>query len=73
MERQIIISKNMKVFEDIFSPLGFIRVHNSYLININKIEKYNKGDGGFVYLKEGIKIPVSQRRKELLMALFRKI
>lgn len=70
---KIVISKNMKVFEDMLSPLGFIRVHNSYLVNINKIEKYDKGDGGFIYVNGGTKIPVSQRKKELLMALFKKM
>ena len=70
---KIVISKNMKVFEDMLSPLGFIRVHNSYLVNINKIEKYDKGDGGFLYVSGGTKIPVSQRKKELLMTLFKKM
>ncbi len=72
-DTKIVISKNMKVFEEMLSPLGFLRVHNSYLININKIEKYDKGDGGFLYVSGGIKIPVSQRKKELLMALFKKM
>jgi len=70
---KIVISKNMKVFEEMLSPLGFIRVHNSYLVNINKIEKYDKGDGGFLYVSGSTKIPVSQRKKELLMALFKKM
>lgn len=72
-ESKIVISKNMKVFEDLLTPLGFIRVHNSYLVNINKIEKYDKGDGGFLYVSGGTKIPVSQRKKELLMSLFKKM
>lgn len=72
-DTKIVISKNMKVFEEMLSPLGFLRVHNSYLVNINKIEKYDKGDGGFLYVSGGIKIPVSQRKKELLMALFKKM
>ncbi|MBL7911631.1 MAG: response regulator transcription factor [Bacteroidia bacterium] len=72
-DTKIVISKNMKVFEDMLSPLGFLRVHNSYLVNINKIEKYDKGDGGFLFVNGGIKIPVSQRKKELLMALFKKM
>ncbi len=72
-EDKIVISKNMKVFEEMLSPLGFIRVHNSYLVNINKIERYDKGDGGFLHVSGGTKIPVSQRKKELLMALFKKM
>ncbi|MBK7668287.1 MAG: response regulator transcription factor [Sphingobacteriaceae bacterium] len=72
-ESKIVISKNMKVFEEMLSPLGFIRVHTSFLVNINKIEKYDKGEGGFLFVTGGDKIPVSQRKKELLMALFKKM
>lgn len=70
-EKQIVISKNMKVFEEMLVPLGFMRVHNSYLVNLNKIEKYDKGDGGFLIVTNGSKIPVSQRKKEQLMNLFK--
>lgn len=70
-EGKIVISKNLKVFDDMLSPLGFMRVHNSYLINISKIEKYDKGDGGFLFVESGAKIPVSQRKKEALMTLFK--
>lgn len=63
----------MKFFEEMLTPLGFIRVHNSYLVNVSKIERYDKGDGGFLYVHGGNSIPVSQRKKELLMALFKKM
>lgn len=72
-DSKIIISKNMKFFEEMLTPLGFIRVHNSYLVNVSKIERYDKGDGGFLYVHGGNSIPVSQRKKELLMALFKKM
>lgn len=72
-ESKIVISKNMKYFEEMLTPLGFIRVHNSYLVNVSKIERYDKGDGGFLYVQGGTTIPVSQRKKELLMALFKKM
>lgn len=72
-EDKIVISKNLKFFEDLLSPLGFIRVHNSYLVNINKIARYEKGDGGFLNMIGGAKIPVSQRKKEQLIHLFKNI
>lgn len=71
--KKIVISKNMKYFEELLTDFGFLRVHNSYIVNNEKIEKYDKGDGGFVYVYGGIKIPVSQRKKDALMVLLNKI
>lgn len=71
--KKIVISKNMKYFEDLLNAFDFIRIHNSYLVNSKKIEKYDKGDGGFITLSGGVKIPVSQRKKENLIAMLKKL
>jgi DNA-binding LytR/AlgR family response regulator len=48
----------------------FCRIHSAHLINLNEIEKYIKGDGGIVVLKDGANIPVSRANKtELLTKL----
>jgi two-component system LytT family response regulator len=46
---------------------SFLRVHHSHLINLNEIEKYIKGDGGYLIMSEGSNIDVSRSRKELLL------
>ena len=47
----------------------FFRPHQSYLINLDYIECYNKNDGGYISMKTGKKIPVSQRKKEQFLAI----
>lgn len=63
----ITISKNLKEFEQMLEPLGFIRTHHSYLANPNKITLYDKTDGGALILEGGQSIPVSQRKKEFVL------
>jgi two-component system LytT family response regulator len=57
---QELSSKNLAYFEDILLDKNFCRSHRSYLINRLHIKSLK--DGYFV-LKNGIKIPISRRKK----------
>ncbi len=70
---QVVVSKNLKEYEDILEPYGFLRIHNTFLINAHKIEKFEKSDGGFVIMEGGQKIPVSQRKRDVLVDFLKKI
>jgi two-component system LytT family response regulator len=63
----ILVSKNLKEYEAILEPLGFLRTHHSFLANLEKIKMYDKSDGGALILEGGKSIPVSQRKKEFVM------
>jgi two-component system LytT family response regulator len=65
-KRKIIASRNLKEIEEILEDYPFIRIHNSYLVNINEVEKYIKGEGGYLIMSDGSTIAVSKSRKELL-------
>ena len=68
--KKMMIAKTLKSFEDQLSNTMFCRIHSAHLINLNEIEKYIKGDGGIVVLKDGANIPVSRANKaELLTKL----
>lgn len=60
----ITVSKNLKEYENILEPLGFIRTHHSYLVNPDKIIRFDKKDGGALILEDGQAVPVSKRRRE---------
>ncbi len=68
----ILISKNLKEYEELLTPHGFIRTHHSYIANTSKIKMYDKTDGGALILDGGYNIPVSQRRKELVIDVLAK-
>ena len=48
-------------------PYSFLRVHRSYLVNLNEIEKYIKGEGGYLVMSDGNNVDVSKQRKEALL------
>jgi two-component system, LytTR family, response regulator len=60
--KKIIVSKNIKYFEDLLDKQVFIRIHKSYIVNINFIQSYSKKDGGIVTLKYPITLPISRRK-----------
>lgn len=62
-------SKNLKEFEDDVTG-GLVRVHNSYLVNINAMLSYSKEDSTLA-LSSGAIIPVSVRKRDTLFKLFR--
>ena len=64
---EIIISKNLKQFEDKLAPFNFLRIHKSYLINLNHIDFLVKEQGGTVIMKNGKTIPISRNAKKELM------
>lgn len=66
---KITVSKTLKEFEAMLTPMGFFRTHQSHLINLAFVESYQKGTGGAVVLKNREKIPVSARRKEVFLKL----
>jgi two-component system LytT family response regulator len=69
----IIVSKSMKEYEEILSEYNFFRPHTSYLVNLNYIKKLDKSDGGFLILKTGKEIPVSQRKKAKLIQVLEEL
>ncbi|MFY8128283.1 MAG: LytR/AlgR family response regulator transcription factor [Chitinophagaceae bacterium] len=62
----ILVSKNLKEYESILEPLGFIRTHHSYLVNPNKIKMISKKEQGCLVLEGGSLVPISQRKKEFV-------
>ena len=64
-QNSLMLSKNLKEYEDLLQTAGFHRVHYSYLVNMNHIVKFSQLDGGSLSLSNNKIIPVSRRRKAL--------
>ena len=48
----------------------FVRVHHSWLVNMNEVTKYIRGEGGYVIMSDGTTVNVSRSRKEALLKYF---
>lgn len=66
-KQKIVASRSLKDIEEMLEEYSFARVHNSWLVNLNEVEKYVKGEGGFLQMSDGTNIDVSRSRKEILL------
>jgi two-component system LytT family response regulator len=66
-KKNIMVSKPIGEYEDLISNRNFIRTHQSFLVNMDHVLRYEKGDGGFIITKNNDSIPVSTRKKDQLM------
>ena len=60
--QKIVLTKKLKEVNALLPSDSFFRIHNSYIINLNKIKEFLKTDG-YVVLKSNHKIPVSRQKK----------
>jgi two-component system LytT family response regulator len=66
--KKYIVSRTLKEYEDMLGEHNFYRIHNSYLINLNAIKKYVRGEGGYVIMTNDKSLDVSKRKKEGFLA-----
>ena len=64
---KIIVSKGLGEYADLLGNYGFVRPHQSHLVNLSFIRKLDKSDGGFLVLKDKSEIPVSARKKQQII------
>jgi two-component system, LytTR family, response regulator len=70
--KRIMVSRLLKEFDDILSKDGFIRVHQSHLINEDFIFCFEKSENS-ITMKDNSVVPVSVRKKEQLLSLLNSI
>jgi len=70
-KNRIIACRTLKEVEEQLQDFShFIRVHHSYLVNLNEVTKYVRGEGGYVVMSDGSSVNVSRSRKESLLKWF---
>lgn len=60
---QLIVSKPLREYEEQLAGSNFFRIHKSYLINLQALDKIIKKNGDFVIMTNGDKLPLSLRKK----------
>ena len=60
--QKLVITKKLKEVNTILPEHYFFRIHNSYIINLNKIKEFIKNEG-YVVMETNHKIPVARQRK----------
>ena len=70
--KKVVVSKVLKDIDEALSGPDFCRVHSSFLINVNRIKKYVRGDGGYLIMDDDTNISISRNRRQEFMELFSK-
>jgi len=66
-KQKITVSRTLKEVEEMLEGSGFLRVHQSWLVNCAKINRYVRGDGGYLVMTDGAMVDVARSRKEALL------
>ena len=66
-KKKKVVSSTLKEIEELLEDHSFARVHRCYLVNLNEIEKYVKGEGGYLIMSDGSTVDVSRSKKEILL------
>lgn len=60
--QKIVVTKKLKEVNQILPKNYFFRIHNSFIVNLNKIKEFIKSEG-YVIMHSQHKIPVARQRK----------
>ena len=70
---RLLVCRTLQEMQDrLASPYRFLRIHRSFLINIDFLDRYVRGKGGYVILEGNINLTVSaSKRQDFLTRLER--
>jgi two-component system LytT family response regulator len=67
-QKKITACRTLKEVEELLESFpAFIRVHHSYIVNLNEVTKYVRGEGGYLVMNNGSTVNVSRSRKDSLL------
>ncbi len=67
---KLLVSKSLKEYDELLGQAGFFRTHQSHLVNLDHILRYDKMDGGYLVMDDNSAVPVAVRKKDELFRLF---
>jgi two-component system, LytTR family, response regulator len=68
-----LVTKAIGEVEEVLDTETFYRAHRQYIINLNFIKEFVRGDGGYVVMKDGKTVSIARNRKEEFQQLFARL
>ena len=68
--QQYVVSKTLGDIQEVLEERNFLRIHRQYLINLDHIKKYVRGEGNYIIMSNNQSIPVARNQKEKLIEKF---
>ncbi len=66
-KQQHLLTKTLKDVQDVLEEMHFLRVHRQYIVNLNHIKQFYKGENMYIVMNNGEKIPVARSQKDNLI------
>jgi two-component system, LytTR family, response regulator len=60
-------SKPIHEYDALLEDCNFIRTHKSFLVNLEHVREYIRGEGGTIILSNNNEVEVSRRKKDMVM------
>lgn len=71
-QKQLLICRTLKYFEETLADYQFVRIHRSHLINIDYVIRYTKGKGGYVTMENDKELEVAPKKKSIFLEAFKR-
>jgi two-component system LytT family response regulator len=68
----LLVSKPLKAVAAMLDQPNFFRPHQSHLINLSYMKKFDKSDGGSIVMVQGVTVPISRHKKAAFIDLIKK-
>lgn len=68
-QKKHLIAKTLKDMEGMLAFPQYFRAHKSYLVNLNHVDRYIRGQGGYLVLRDNTQIPVARSQKPDLLQM----
>jgi len=68
--RSYLLTRTLREVQEVLEERNFLRVHRQYLVNLDHIKLFMKGEGSYVVMTNEASIPVARNQKEKLVQRF---
>lgn len=65
-----LVSKTLRDIQEVLEERNFLRVHRQFLVNLDQINRYVKGEGNYLVMNNDFTIPVARNQKDRLVERF---
>ncbi len=72
-KKNIIVSRPLLEYEKILEGTTFLRIHRTFLINLQHVTEYHRGEGGVIIMSNGAEVEISRRKKDMFLTRIREI
>jgi two-component system, LytTR family, response regulator len=70
---KLLVSRPLKEYDELLEDSGFFRSHQSHLVNLDHILRFDKTEGGHLVMDDESQVPVSSRKREALFRIFERL